>query len=268
MKTVELIYDHDCPNIEQARANLLHAFSEAGGHAEWVEWDRGDPSCPSHVRSYGSPTVLVNEKDVAGTDPSENIACCRLYADANGSFNGAPSVEMIATALRNIHNGLASKNAGRRRAGWQSSLAILPGIGTSLLPVGVCPACWPAYAGLLSSLGFGFLLETAYLLPLTALFFSIAVAALAYKARTRRGYRPFTLGLVASSIVLVGKFIFESDTAMYGGIAMLIAASLWNAWPWKNSGDGKDTCLACASRGTDAVIDKNGGTNERKEVLP
>ena len=33
-----------------------------------------------------------------------------------------------------------------------SWLATLPGIAVSLLPSVTCPACWPAYAGLLSSL--------------------------------------------------------------------------------------------------------------------
>jgi|GEM_PF-2330127 len=33
-------------------------------------------------------------------------------------------------------------------------------------PQGRCPACWPAYAGVLSALGLGFLLESAYLLPM------------------------------------------------------------------------------------------------------
>ncbi len=247
MKTVELIYDQDCPNVKETRASLLRAFVEADVPARWVEWDRGDSSSPSHVQAYGSPTILVDGKDVAGADPSENISCCRLYADANGAFNGAPSVEIIATALRKVNDGSASKSGASKPTGWRSSLAIIPGIGASLLPVGLCPACWPAYAGLLSSLGFGFLLKTAYLLPMTILFLVMAVAALAYKAKTSRGYGPFVLGLASSAIVLTGKFIFESDITMYGGIAILIAASLWNAWPKKNAGGRNDACPACAS---------------------
>ena len=39
------------------------------------------------------------------------------------------------------------------RAGWRSSLATLPGIALAFLPKIACPACWPAYAGVLSSLG-------------------------------------------------------------------------------------------------------------------
>jgi mercuric ion transport protein len=38
----------------------------------------------------------------------------------------------------------------------KQGLLALPGVGVSLLPKLTCPACWPAYAGLLSSVGLGF----------------------------------------------------------------------------------------------------------------
>jgi hypothetical protein len=62
--------------------------------------------------------------------------------------------------------------------------------------------------------------------------------------------------------VLVGKFIFESNAAMYGGLVILIAASLWNAWPKRTIGSGKEACTACASREAGMVTDGNGGANE------
>lgn len=91
--------------------------------------------------------------------------------------------------------------------------------------------CWPAYAGLLSSVGLGFLISAEYLLPLTAAFLLVAVAALGFRARTRRGYGPMLIGVVAAAAVLSGKFSLESDAVMYGGIALLVAASVWNSWP-------------------------------------
>jgi hypothetical protein len=33
------------------------------------------------------------------------------------------------------------------------TLVALPGVGVSLLPKLMCPACWPAYAGIVSALG-------------------------------------------------------------------------------------------------------------------
>jgi MYXO-CTERM domain-containing protein len=49
---------------------------------------------------------------------------------------------------------------------------------------------------------------------LTAMFLLIAVVALGFRARRRRGFGPFFVGLGAAAIVLGGKFGFESDLAM------------------------------------------------------
>jgi hypothetical protein len=103
-----------------------------------------------------------------------------------------------------------------------------------MLPKLACPACWPAYAGLLSSVGLGFLISTVYLLPLTAAFLLLAVAALAFRASKRRGYGPFAVGLVAGSAVLLGKFAWESNLTMYSALGLLVIASLWNAWPLRD----------------------------------
>ncbi len=131
----------------------------------------------------------------------------------------------------------------KRQSGWRSILAVLPGICIALLPNLTCPACWPAYVGLLSLLGLGFVNYTPYLAPLTALFLILAVASLAYRARNRRGYKPFVLGILAATIVVVGKFVFGSAPAMYAGIALLIGASFWNSWPRIKTNSG--SCPAC-----------------------
>jgi hypothetical protein len=117
----------------------------------------------------------------------------------------------------------------------------------ALLPKLTCPACWPAYAGLLSSLGIGFVNYTPYLLPLAALFLIVAVVSLGYRAKNRRGYAPLMLGSGAAVIVIVGKFVLASDLAMYGGIALLMSASLWNAWPPRATKSG--SCPACVPAG-------------------
>ena len=114
---------------------------------------------------------------------------------------------------------------------WKRTLTVLPGVGVSLLPKLACPMCWPAYAGLLSSLGLGFLLSTTYLLPVTAAFLLVAVVALGFRARARRGYSPMLLGGVAAAGVLYGKFSLESEAAFYSGVALLVGASVWNSWP-------------------------------------
>jgi mercuric ion transport protein len=242
MPDVELIYDKDCPNIETARSQLLRAFAEADVKARWKEWRTDDPDAPSHVHGYGSPTVLVNGKDVAGHEPDLNGPSCRIYAAGDLAVNGAPSVESIIAALSGERE--TSSTWATRLPGWRSSGAMIPALGVALLPKAACPACFPLYAGVLSVLGLGFLLQTTYLLPITIAFLGIALAALGFRASQRRGYGPFFLGVISAVVLVVGKFSFGNDLAMYTGLGALIAASLWNSWPKPKVGSG--ACPACA----------------------
>lgn len=153
---------------------------------------------------------------------------------------------MLEDELIETNEGTSDPGAkGMDKGSWSGFVATLPGIGMALLPKLTCPACWPAYAGVLSSLGLGFVNYSPYLLPLTALFLILAVASLGFRANSRRGYGPFIMGTVAALILLIGKFIFASEAALYGGIALLTAASLWNSWPLRKEGSG--SCPACAS---------------------
>src|SRR5215470_16010010 len=104
---------------------------------------------------------------------------------------------------------------------WRRSVALFPGIGVALMPKLICPLCWPAYAGLLSTVGLGFLIDSRNLLIVTALFLIVAVAALAFRARQRRGYGPATAGLAASFFILFGKFYLESPATTYAALGVL-----------------------------------------------
>lgn len=235
MMKVELIYDSDCPNVEGARAQLLRAFAHLGLGPQWLEWDRSDPESPAYVRGLGSPAILVNGQDIVDLPVSHPGNCCRVYPDKNGQLCGVPLVETITQALLKARQTSWSQIEMPTRPAntWHNVLAMLPSIGVAMLPKLVCPACWPAYAGLLSAIGLGFVNYTPYLLPLTVLFLTMAVASLAYHASLRRGLKPFALGIIAAVIVVAGKFFFASDQAMYIGIAVLVAASIWNSFPKK-----------------------------------
>ena len=118
---------------------------------------------------------------------------------------------------------------------WRHGLVAIPSVGVSLLPKLACPLCWPAYAGLLSSVGLGFLISAKYLFPVMCAFLVLAVGALAFRAKTRHGYGPFAIGLAAAVGVQLGKFAWESKPALYGAVALLVVASLWNAWPHREA---------------------------------
>jgi len=239
MPKVELIYDADCPNVATAREALVRGFAAAGVTPRWAEHLSAE--APPYAHCLGSPTILVDERDVSADSEPSPEACCRLYETSDGRLAGVPEVETIARAIKHADRGRDDDATGNS-PGWRSSLGAVPAIGAALLPKVACPACWPAYAGVLSSFGLTFLMETRWLLPLTATFLVLAVGSLAFRARRRRGYAPFGLGLLAAALVTVGKFAFDSDPAMYVGIALLVGASLWNAWPRRPQAAA---CAAC-----------------------
>lgn len=100
--TVELVYDRDCPNVERARSMIRAALREVGAEPVWTEWDRESIDTPNDLRQFGSPTVLVNGRDV-GCDENEmaqaDANSCRVYLDANGCVCGAPSSRLIVVAI-------------------------------------------------------------------------------------------------------------------------------------------------------------------------
>jgi mercuric ion transport protein len=128
----------------------------------------------------------------------------------------------------------------------KQAVAALPGIGVSLLPKLMCPVCWPAYAGILSALGLGFLISAKYLLSLTVLFLAMTSFALGFRASRRQGYGPLWVGLLAAALILTGNFYFDAEQATYAGVGLLVAASVWNSWP---RADGENSGLARNARG-------------------
>lgn len=240
MIEVELIYDKDCPNVTGARANLLRAFVEVGLPPKWTEWERSAPEVPSRVREVASPTVLVNGRDVADPQSIQGQASCRLYRSADGRSSGVPPLELLAASLARAK----SQKWPALHVPLRSGLTTVPGIVAVLLPNVACPACWPAYAGVLSTLGLGFLMSSKYLFPVTAVLLLATLWSLGLRARNRRGYLPLVLGSTAAITLLVGKFVLESPVAIYGGIALLVAASLWNSWPIRSD---SNRCSHCNS---------------------
>jgi mercuric ion transport protein len=232
---VECIFDHDCPNIEATRAQLRKAFARINAPPQWTEWERSQPKCPPYCQHYGSPTILINGQDITGESAQADACACRVYENADGTMQGVPPLDTLVQALQTAGESAAPRSL------WKRIGVLLPVIGAVLLPKLTCPACWPAYAAILSSFGISFVNYTPYLLPMTLGFLVIVVASLAYRAQTRRGYRPLGLALVGSAILLVGKFFWASNVTMYGGLVIVIAASVWNAWPTSNA----STCIRC-----------------------
>ena len=55
--------------------------------------------------------------------------------------------------------------------------------------------------------------------------------AFGYEASKRGTWGPFVLCLCGSVVILIAKFLFASAPATYTGVALLLAASIWNLGP-------------------------------------
>lgn len=242
---VELIYDADCPNVAAARSLLIKAFTRTGVSARWREWERTAPDSPEYARSYGSPTILVDGVDVAGTGPVAGAGACRVYSDTHGTLSRTPSLEVVCPAL------LPASSTQPAKTRWQTMAASFPAIGVALMPKLACPLCFPAYAALLSALGLEFVDYTPYLLPLTAAFLAVAVGVLALQARRTGNTAALALGAAATIIVLAGKFYFESNWLTTGGVLLLVAAIFLGN---RSKSTATAPCPACVSGGSEQQV--------------
>jgi mercuric ion transport protein len=107
MIRIDFIFDADCPAANDARANLRAALLGAKLPSRWVEWERSSPATPESMSAFGSPTILINGRDAAGSEAA-GAASCRVYQARPGRLAAVPSVQLIATAL-NISVGEAER---------------------------------------------------------------------------------------------------------------------------------------------------------------
>jgi AhpD family alkylhydroperoxidase len=136
---------------------------------------------------------------------------------------------------------LSPRAAGFSSVGASMLVALLP----------KCGACAMAHAALLGALGFS-VLPTALPPMLAAASLAAALLLLAHGAAARRGYVPFWVGLAGAALLLAelahghaalpgGHTGHPMDTHAHGvlltyaGAGMLLAASVWNAWPRRAS---------------------------------
>lgn len=87
---IDLVFFHGCPHVTAARERLAAALASSGAPTMWNEWDSESPATPDHLRSYSSPTVLVNGVDVERKAPTIGAGCAVV---------GGPSLEAMREAL-------------------------------------------------------------------------------------------------------------------------------------------------------------------------
>lgn len=216
---IEVLTFAGCPHREVTVARTRDVLSALGVQAELCEVEVRDQADAARLRFPGSPTVRFDGIDV-DPDAERHAAAalsCRMYGTS-----GVPSRALLESAITTA----TSKGRGGAGRRWLPAAGI-PAAALAALPS--CPACYPLYAGILSSLGLT--LDPGAHLALTAGLLAVALAALGFRARARRGYAPLAFGALAALLVAVGKLALGSDPVVYAGAAVLAAAGIWNAWP-------------------------------------
>ncbi len=99
---IQLLSFAGCPNSEEARESLRRALIGSGLSPEFEEVDVMAPATPEPLKAWGSPTILVNGRDVGGDAPTG--PCCRVYG-AGEQIRGVPTETQIREAIRNARSG-------------------------------------------------------------------------------------------------------------------------------------------------------------------
>ena len=89
-----------------------------------------------------------------------------------------------------------------------------------------CPLCWMA---LMTTLGVGSLVGSAWLRPVAIALLVLNLGVLFVRARRLGRYGPLSLGLAASFAMYLCKFGLNYDVGAYLSAATLFGASIWNA---------------------------------------
>ncbi len=75
---VELICFASCPHVGLPRAALRIALERTGRAPVWQEWDQTAPEVPAHAHGLGSPTILIDGRDVTGASTRITGRACRI----------------------------------------------------------------------------------------------------------------------------------------------------------------------------------------------
>ena len=101
MVCIEFLYWEDCPGHERALVLLRESMQRLQIEASLTITRIDTEEEASQRQFFGSPTILVNEQDIA--PPLEEIAPglnCRAYRRADGRISPLPPVELVEAALK------------------------------------------------------------------------------------------------------------------------------------------------------------------------
>lgn len=133
--------------------------------------------------------------------------------------------------------------------GNRSIPTVLPAV--SGLFAAFCPACVPALAVFLPTLGLGFLANVTVDRTLTLVFLGLALIALHISAFVHRRSGAFVLAVVGAMGIIAGRNVFLRSWLIYGSGALLVGACALDYWYRRHAGSA--TCPAPIPSGVSRV---------------
>jgi hypothetical protein len=108
------------------------------------------------------------------------------------------------------------------------ALLVIPAAVLPLLPSATCPVCIAAYAGVLSSLGLGFVFNDRVQRPLILIMLSLCLASVTWTARRHRRSGLAVVALLGALAIIAGRVVWDAGILTYTGVGLLVIASVWN----------------------------------------
>lgn len=111
---------------------------------------------------------------------------------------------------------------------------------TALVPIfkscPPCPVCMPQYAALFALFGLKLADYSQYLIPIMLLGMSVTLSTI-YQQTTTRQHPFFTFyaALLASVILISGKFVFDNDTLVYSAMLCLFISTSYHHYQMRQT---------------------------------
>jgi hypothetical protein len=103
---IRFLYTEGCPSHEEALERLQKALAVESVEAD-IEITRVETFDEAEREHYpGSPTILINGRDICPTQSSHYAPTCRAYVLEDGRISPLPSLLMMRKAIRDARKNL------------------------------------------------------------------------------------------------------------------------------------------------------------------
>lgn len=100
MLKVRFLYSEECPSHDEALRRLQKVLEEEGIDAQ-IEVVKVETIEEAKRESYpGSPTILIDGRDIDPIDNPQYAPSCRAYRLEDGRISPLPSIQMIRKSVR------------------------------------------------------------------------------------------------------------------------------------------------------------------------